>query len=585
MLTELRIENFAIIQELELNFRPGLTTFTGETGAGKSIILDAIMTLLGGRADTTLIRSGAERANVEGVFTIPEANRDAVLALLESEGLLDDSQLLSLGRELRINGRSLARVNGRVVNISLLRELGAYLVDIHGQSEHLSLLNVRQHLRLLDHFAGTQADLSAYQAAYHELRRVQKELAALRESERDAARRIDLLEYQAGEIEAASLKPDEEEPLRQELTRLANAEALAGLSQQALTLLDEGSPDSPAVSDLLGQVASTLEALSRIDRDQAGLVESAQAAAIILAELTRDLRAYGESIEFNPRRLEQAEERMDLIQRLKRKYGGSVEAALEFARAARRELEQITHAGERIAELEEREGELLKKLAVQGEALSMRRKEAAGLLAAAVEKELDDLNMAGAKFAVDIHHQPDEKGLQLEDGSRAAFDETGIDRVEFLIAPNLGEGLKPLVKIASGGETSRLMLALKKTLIEADSIPTLIFDEIDQGIGGRVGAVVGEKLWALGRQHQVLCVTHLPQLAAFGDQQFAVRKGVDGGRTTTRVEPLAGEARLAELAQMLGAVTPVNLDAARETLQLAQERTAQLAGEQRQREF
>lgn len=585
MLTELRIENFAIIQELELTFQPGLTTFTGETGAGKSIILDAIMTLLGGRADATLIRAGAERAIVEGVFTIPEANRDVILTMLENEGLLDDTRLLSLGRELRINGRSLARVNGRVVNISLLRDLGVYLVDIHGQSEHLSLLNVRQHLRLLDHYAGTQANLHAYQTTYHELRRVQKELASLRESERGAARRIDLLEYQAGEIEAANLKPDEEEPLRQELTRLANAESLAELSQQALTLLEEGTPETPAVSDLLGQVVSALEALSRIDKDQAELADHAQAANDALAELARDLRAYSESIEFNPRRLEQAEERLDLIQRLKRKYGGSIEAALEFARAARRELEQITHAGERIAELEEREGELLKKLAAQGEALSRRRKEAAGLLAAAVEKELDDLNMAGAKFAVDIHLQPDDAGLQLEDGSRAAFDETGIDRVEFMIAPNPGEGLKPLVKIASGGETSRLMLALKKTLIEADSIPTLIFDEIDQGIGGRVGAVVGEKLWALGRQHQVLCVTHLPQLAAFGDQQFAVRKGVDGGRTTTRVEPLTGDARLVELAQMLGAVTPVNLDAARETLELAQGRTSHLAGKHRLTDF
>ncbi len=577
MLTELRIENFAIIQELELALKPGLTTFTGETGAGKSIILDAIVTLLGGRADTTLIRAGAERANVEGVFTIPQVNREPVLALLESEGLLDDPNLLSLARELRVNGRSLARVNGRVVNTSLMRDLGAYLVDIHGQSEHLSLLNVRQHLRLLDHYAGTQAELSAYQSTYRELRRVQKELASLRESERDAARRSDLLAYQANEIEAANLKLDEEGPLRQELTRLANAENLAELSQQALNLLDEGSAETPSVSDLLGQAASALGALSRIDQDQAGLAESAQATVESLTEIARNLRAYSDSIEFNPRRLEQAEERLDLIQRLKRKYGGSIEAVLEFARAARQELEQISHAGELIAELEAREGRLLEALAAQGEALSRQRKQAAGALAAAVENELDDLNMAGAQFAVDIHLQPDAKGLQLADGSRAAFDETGIDRVEFLIAPNLGEGLKPLVKIASGGETSRLMLALKKTLIEADSIPTLIFDEIDQGIGGRVGAVVGEKLWALGRQHQVLCVTHLPQLAAFGDQQLSVRKAVDGGRTTTRVELLDGESRLVELAQMLGAATRVNLDAARETLQSAQSRTAQLA--------
>lgn len=577
MLTELRIENFAIIQKLELAFKPGLTTFTGETGAGKSIILDAIMTLLGERADITLIRTGAERANVEGVFTIPEVNREAIHALLEGEGLLDEPQLITLARELRANGRSLARVNGRVVNIGLLRDLGAYLVDIHGQSEHLSLLNVRQHLRLLDHFADAESELGAYQTTYHELRRVQKELEMLRESERDAARRIDLLDYQAREIESANLKPDEEEPLRQELTRLANAENLAELSQQALILLDEGSEEALSVSDLLGQAAAALDALSRIDKDQAGLAESARTASDTLAEVAHDLRAYSDSIEFNPRRLEQAEERLDLIQRLKRKYGGSIQAVLEFARVARQQLETISHASERIVELEAQESGLLEKLAVHAELLSQHRKQASVALAAAVERELDDLNMAGAKFAVDIHLQPDKKGLLLADGSRSAFDETGIDRVEFLIAPNLGEGLKPLVKIASGGETSRLMLALKKTLIEADSIPTLIFDEIDQGIGGRVGAVVGEKLWALGRQHQVLCVTHLPQLAAYGDQQLSVRKGVDGGRTSTRVEALSDEARLEELAQMLGAVTQVNLDAARETLQLAQGRAAQLA--------
>ncbi len=577
MLSELRIENFAIIQDLELDFNPGLTTFTGETGAGKSIILDAIVTLLGGRADPAFIRTGADRTIVEGSFTIPEINKQAVQSLLEKEGLLDDSELIMLARELRSNGRSLARINGRTVNSSLLHDLGEFLVDIHGQSEHLSLLHVRQHLRLLDHFAETRPELEAYQATYHELRHAQKELAALRESERDAARRIDLLEYQANEIEAANLKPDEEEPLRQELTRLANAENLAALTQQALTLLEDGSADAPAISDLIGELVTSLDSLSRIDTGQNGLAEIAQTLSESLADITRNLRAYNESIEFNPRRLEQAEERLDLIQRLKRKYGGSVEAVIEFARKSRLELEQMSHATERITELEESEVGLLKTLSRQGQLLSQRRKTAAAELAAAVEVELDDLNMNGAKFAVDSHLQPDVHGLELEDGQRVSFDENGIDRVEFLIAPNLGEGLKPLVKIASGGETSRLMLALKKVLIEADAIPTLIFDEIDQGIGGRVGSIVGEKLWQLARQHQVLCVTHLPQLAAFGDQQLSVRKGVDAGRTTTRVEALAEQARLTELAQMLGAVTQVNLDAARETLQSAQKRAAELA--------
>jgi len=298
-----------------------------------------------------------------------------------------------------------------------------------------------------------------------------------------------------------------------------------------------------------------------------------------VAEIRRELRLYLHPIEFNPRRLEQVEERLDLIHRLKRKYGGSIEAVLAFARSARQELETIAHATERIAELEEKEKDLRQQLAELAARLSQIRQTAAAQLAKAVEAELADLSMAGARFSVDLRTQPDPHGLSLNGaGDPLAFDENGVDQVEFLIAPNPGEGLKPLVKIASGGETSRLMLALKRVLTQADSIPTLIFDEIDQGIGGRVGAVVGEKLWLLARQHQVLCVTHLPQLAAFGDQHFSVRKEVEGGRTSTRVELLEGDARLIELAQMLGAVTQVNLNAARETLHMAQARALQLAG-------
>ncbi|MHB8193542.1 MAG: DNA repair protein RecN [Bellilinea sp.] len=576
MLTDLHIENFAIIQELDLSFQPGLTTFTGETGAGKSIILDALMALLGGKADATLIRLGADRASVEGEFTIPSANREAICALLEAEDLLDDPDTVSVAREMRQNGRSAARINGRSVSLSLLRDLGQYLVDIHGQSEHLSLLNVRQHLHLLDRFASSHEDLDAYRTTYRELRRVQKELAALRQAEKDAVSRTDLLEFQAGEIEAANLSPAEEEELRQERTRLANAEGLNTLCQQAVALIDEGSPETPAISDLVGEMVQAVDSLARIDPALNGLMEQAQTLSETLSDLGRDLRGYMEGIEFNPHRLEQVEERMDLINRLKRKYGGSIEAVLEFARKARADLDNIAHATERIAELEQHESELRAVLAKQAERLSEVRRQAAGRLASAVETELYDLNMAGAQFAVDIQRVPVSDGLSLSDTSSVAYDETGIDKIEFLIAPNPGEGLKPLVKIASGGETSRLMLALKRVLTQADSIPTLVFDEIDQGIGGRVGSVVGEKLWQLGRNHQVLCVTHLPQLAAFGDQHYSVRKQVDGGRTTTQVEVLDGKTRLVELAQMLGAVTEANLSSARETLEMAQQRTTAL---------
>ncbi len=576
MLTELRIENFAIIQSLELDFAPGLTTFTGETGAGKSIILDAIVALLGGRIDATYIRAGAERAAVEGIFSIPAASRAAVAAILEREDLDDEGEYLTLARELRQNGRSVARVNGRSVAVTLLREFGEFLVDIHGQSEHLSLLNVRQHLHLLDDFAAVRPALAAYRESYRSLRQVQKELNGLRQSEQDAARKVDMLEYQVQEIESAALKADEEDELRQERARLANAESLASLAQQALMFIDEGSPETPAASDLLGQAASALDSLARIDAGQQALSEQMQALNDTLAEVSRDVRAYLENIEFNPRRLEQVEERLDLLQRLKRKYGGSLAAVLAFAEQARAELETITHASERIEALEQQENSLLSQAGSLAARLSALRAQAAGQLARGVEAELNDLSMAGARFSVQIERSADPAGLRLPAGERVSFDENGIDRVEFLIAPNPGEGLKPLVKIASGGETSRLMLALKKVLTQADAIPTLIFDEIDQGIGGRVGTVVGEKLWQLGRQHQVLCITHLPQLAAYGDQHFSVRKLVEDGRTSTRVEALYDQKRLMELAQMLGAVTQANLDAAAAALTAARYRTREL---------
>ena len=581
MLTELHIENFAIIQRLELNLGSGLLTFTGETGAGKSIILDAIMALVGGRVEPGLIRAGDERALVEGTFRLPEseASRQAVREILEREELVDDPQSVTLGREIRREGRSVARINGRSVQASLLRDIGGYLVDIHGQSEHLSLLNVRQHIGLLDRFADSAPMLAAYREIYRKLHGVRRELKELRQSEEEMARRADLLTFQAQEIEAAALKPGEEEELRHERDRLANAENLSSLARQSLALLDEGSPESPSITDLLGQLVQQLGSISRVDSSKNDLSEQATALADSLGEITIDLQDYLENIEFNPKRLEQAEERLELIVNLKRKYGGSLDAVLDFAVQARQKLENFSHAGEKIAELEKEEAALLEKLAGQAQVLSQHRAKAAEILGKAVEIELNDLRMAGARFSVDMHCEPAPDGLvAAEDGGqKVAFDDSGVDKVEFLIAPNLGEGLKPLVKIASGGETSRLMLALKNVLVSADAIPTLIFDEIDQGIGGRVGSVVGEKLWRLGRRHQVLCVTHLPQLAAFGDQHWRVRKQVDGGRTLTLVDALENSDRLDELAQMLGTLSDTSRKAAQEVLDMARQREKELA--------
>ncbi len=405
---------------------------------------------------------------------------------------------------------------------------------------------------------------------------MRRELNHLRQTEQDAERRTDLLSYQLQEIDDANLRPGEEEELRQERERLANAENLATLSQQALVLLDEGDPESPAITDLMGEVVQALATISKIDPSQANLSDQADTVADLLSEIARELHLYSENVEFNPHRLEQAEERLDLIHKMLRKYGGTVEAALAFAENARQELDTIAHATERIAELEVKEQLARSELTQLGQVLSAERQAAAEKLGNAVEGELNDLSMAGARFAVDFQYQPDPQGVTIDSGEQVAFDATGLDQVEFLIAPNPGEGLKPLVKIASGGETSRLMLALKNVLAQADNIPTLIFDEIDQGIGGRVGMVVGEKLWQLARRHEVLCVTHLPQLAAFGDQHFRVRKQVQEGRTTTEVEQLNDVSRLDELALMLGNVSDANRHAAHETLELARRRAAQL---------
>jgi DNA repair protein RecN (Recombination protein N) len=573
MLTELHIQNFAIIDKLELKFGPGLIILTGETGAGKSIILDAVTMLIGGRADTTVIRTEAEHAFVEGVFSLKGPEKEALHAILKREELLDDENYVTLTREVRREGRSIARVNGRTVNVSLLKELGALLVDIHGQSEHLSLLDTRAHLGLLDRFADVGDALSDYRQSYHKLLAVRRELKDLRQAQADAERRIDFLTYQAEEIDAANLKSGEDVELKQERDRLANAESLAEYVQSAITALDEGTPESPAASDLVGQAAQAMMGLAKIDPEHVELSEQATALEEMLSDLVRGLRDYLEEIEFNPKRLEEVEERLDLIFSLTRKYGGSIEKVITSGADARAQLENISQATERIAELVSEETALLKKLAEEGGALSQQRQRAAATLGKGIEIELDDLRMASAQFSVDFQTKLAPDGIPVSDGKCLAFDHNGYDRVEFLVAPNPGEGLKPLAKIASGGETSRLMLALKNVLARADEIPSLIFDEIDQGIGGRVGLVVGQKLWNLARNHQVFCVTHLPQLAAFGDQHYQVQKLVQDKRTLTRVAPLAGEPRLLELAQMLGQVGEGTLQSAHEILQTAQDLT------------
>ncbi len=571
MLTELHIQNFAIIDKLDLRFNGGLIILTGETGAGKSIVLDAVVMLIGGKADTTFIRAESDAAFVEGVFQLKGPEREAVHAVLNREELMDDPDYVVLMREIRREGRSLARINGRTVNVGLLKELGALLIDIHGQAEHLSLLDPRAHLGLLDRYADISKPLNDYRQTYHSLLALRRELTDLRKAQSDSDRRIEMLTYQVEEIESARLKAGEDDELRKERDRLANAESLAQNAQEALAILEEGSPETPAATDLIGQAAQALTALAKIDEGQSEMANQAEVMLDTLSDIVHDLRSYLEEIEFNPKRLDEVEERLDLIHSLTRKYGGSIPAVISYGADANKQLETITGAADRIAELEMQEAKLLDKLAKHGLTLSEKRKAAAAEMGKGIELELDDLRMASAQFGVDFQTKPDPNGIPLADGTRLAFDQNGFDRVEFLVAPNPGEGLKPLAKVASGGETSRLMLGLKNVMARADEVPALIFDEIDQGIGGRVGMVVGHKLWNLSRSHQVFCVTHLPQLAVFGDQHYQVQKLVDKGRTLTRVEPLEGEARLLELSQMLGEVGEGTLRSAHELLQSARQ--------------
>lgn len=577
MLSELSIHDFAIIDQLHLGFGPGFNVLTGETGAGKSIIIDAVSLLLGGRGETDWIRTGADQAVIEGVFVLDEETQAVVNPLLERDGLEGDAPaVLGLAREIRREGRNVCRVNGRAVTLKVLGGIGQHLVDIHGQTEHLSLMRVREHVDLLDRYGELWPLRARVAALVRQLRAVRSDLGDLRRDERELARRVDLLQYQVSEIEAARLEPGEEPELAQERTRLANAEQLQELASEGFQALYEGGEDQASAVDLLQVSTRALAGLARLDPSTASLGQQAETVSYQLEDLAESLRDYRDRVEFNPRRLEQVEDRLALIRNLQRKYGASIEEVLAFAGRARHDLDAIEHSEERIAELEAEEDRLLYQIGDVGAELSTRRREAGEQLSAGIEAELGELSMARARFGVDFAWRDADDGAYVE-GRRVAFDLTGLDRVEFLVAPNVGEPLKPLVRIASGGETSRLMLALKTVLAQADRTPTLIFDEIDAGIGGRVGAVVGQKLWGLTisdgpkiRNHQVLCVTHLPQLACYGDLHLQVRKGVVGDRTLTSVQPLEQESREREIAGMLGTVTRKTRASAREMLTASQ---------------
>jgi DNA repair protein RecN (Recombination protein N) len=583
MIEELTIRDFAIIDRLTVHFGSGFNVLTGETGAGKSIIVDAVGALLGGRVSADTVRTGATAARVEGIFTVdPELlAADAFAALLDEYGLRDGEaadEALILTREINASGRTTARVNGRAVPVSVLAQIGGALVDIHGQSEHLSLLRVAQHVELLDRFSGTLGLRDQVAALVGELRTVLHDAERLEQGRRDAARRLDLLNFQVEEITAAALVEGEEEDLTAERQVLSNAGRLSELAALAAdTLVEAGERGERSVLDGLGAVTRTLGDLVRLDPSQQALLEAINDAYYAVEELGRGLARYAATIEANPERLAEVEDRLDVLHNLERKYGPTVAAVIAFGVEAAAEREELLHAEDRLAELHDEAAALRERIGALAGELSARRHAGAARLVTGIERELADLNMARARFAVAVTQTPAPDGVPAtatdaqgkQHAGTWAYDERGIDRVEFLISPNPGEDLKPLARIASGGEMARLMLALKTMLSRVDRTGTLIFDEVDTGVGGRGGQVVGEKLRYLADDHQVLCVTHLPQVAALGNDHFRIVKRVAGERTYTEVQLLDRDERIEELAQMLGGlpVSEAARQAARELLE------------------
>jgi DNA repair protein RecN (Recombination protein N) len=565
MLVELAIRNFAIIEAVQIPFGPGLNVLSGETGAGKSILIDALGAVLGDRVSTDMVRTGAASASIDATFDLNCVQHRTGLSRVLEELEVDESDgLLILSREIHAGGRSSARLNGRPTTVSILAQIGSLLVDIHGQSEHLSLLKPAAQLQLLDRFAQTVPLREELAQKLEELRATQTALQQSRSGARERMQRVDLLRYQIEEIDRAALQPGEEEELATDA-----AAAYAGLAGN--DDLDIGGGAIPA----LRQAASTVESIAAIDPTTKGVAERVTELLYLVEDLATDVRTYRDSVDADPARLAIVEERLAEIRQLQRKYGASIADIVDHARAAGEELERLTGSEVDTEALAAREDVLAREVGELATELSKRRSAVAESLAADIERAIARLNMGAAEFAVSLDRAEDPRGVPVrgDDGSERRFlvDATGMDRISFLIAPNPGEGLKPLSKIASGGETARLMLALKSILSEADQTPILVFDEIDVGVGGRSGQVVGEMLWSLTRNHQVMVITHLPQIAAFGDLHFQIAKSERDGRVVSTINALDETARQQELAAMLDGtpITDSSLQSAAEMLERA----------------
>lgn len=542
MLRELRIRNVAVIDELTVTFLPGLNVLTGETGAGKSILIDALQLVLGARGGESLLRAGAEEAAAEAAFEAGPGSR--AMQLLEAEGIaLEPGEPLILRRQLFRDGRTKAYASGRLTSVATLRALGACLLDIHGQHPGQLLLDPRRHRELLDGYAGVTEEACAYRDRYGHYLAWRREREALLQAERERARRLDLLEFQRREIEGARLEAGEDEALSAEHAILSNHERLFAAVEQAYATLEES--DGALLALLSAAVARVREAAA-IDQRLREVLEALDTGAVHLREAARGLRDYRGRIEFDQDRLDAIETRLHEIGKLRRKYGGSVGEILDHLERVRADLAGLERSEARLGELDEVLRESLRDLERRAEGLSKARRQAAPRLQEAILAEIRELGMARAGFEVRVARSTPGEG---------ALGPHGIDDVEFLISPNPGEPLKPLHKIASGGELSRTMLAIRVILAAADQTPAIIFDEVDAGIGGSTAEMVGRKLAAVSRQRQVLCVTHLPQIACFADHHVVVSKRSMRDRTQTTVQMLPSAERAQELARMLGGLS------------------------------
>ena len=576
MIETLSIRNIALIDELELELSSGLNIFTGETGAGKSVIIKSIGLVLGERTSADIVREGADFAEVE-VSVIPDdehpfwhtsqGETDDPTLKDAFEDILDPSDVVILSRRITASGRSRCLVNGRLVNLKQLQALGTHLVDIHGQHEHQSLFRTQTHLKLLDDFGGSSEARQHVGKVYAQLRALQQEATSLTETLRASEREKELLEFEIKELTSANLEEGEDEKLAGEARLLKNAEALRKSASLVYQQLDGDGGGFGSPLERVKGAAKELTKLLEVDDSLSELQDRLESSLYELEDVALQVRHYAETIESNPMRLEEVTDRLALISKLKRRYGNTISEILTYQEEAEQKLETLQLGSEKQDALQMEIHKTIQEAQHLSAALSAKRLHVANHLSERIEKELRTLGMDKAEFQASVQHIPDERGPFEIDGERYAFRSDGMDDVEFLIAPNVGSEARPIAKIASGGEISRIMLALKTVLVQVDEVPTLLFDEVDSGIGGKVADVVGKKLKELSAFSQVICITHLPQIARFADRHFRVDKDVVGERTLITAKPLAAEEQVNEIARMHGGKeTEIGLAHARELL-------------------